>query len=323
MIRRPWREQAPPAAEPGGEAGELARAARLLVLRSRREASGLFAGNYRSAFRGGGLEFEESRAYVPGDDVRAIDWNATARRGEAFVKRFREERDQTLWLALDVSASMRFRSGERSKAHTAAHALALVTAAAVRAGDRSALVCFDSQLRCELPLGRGAAHGWRLIRAASLQAGASAGATDLEVALQGVRARARRRAVVILLSDFRDPRLLSGAAAPRLRSVLAELARRHDLVAGVVFDRRDAELPSAGPLRIADPERPGASFVLDSGSARVRERYHAAWLDWRRRLERELRGAGADLLWLPTGRSPLSPLARFFQERAARRARPC
>ncbi len=323
MIRRPWRGAAPPAPDPGGETRELARAARLLVLRSRREATGLFAGNYCSAFRGGGLEFEESRAYVPGDDVRDIDWNATARRGEAFVKRFREERDQTLWLALDVSGSMRFRSGERSKARTAAHALALVSAAAVRAGDRSALLCFDSRLRSELPPGRGAAHGWRLIRAASLAAGASAGATDLEVALRGVRARARRRAVVLLLSDFRDPRLLAGAAAPGLRGALAELARRHDLVAGVVFDPRDVALPNAGPLRIADPERPGTSLVLDSGSARVRERYRAAWLDWRERLERELRGAGADLLWLPTERSPLHALARFFQERAGRRARPC
>ena len=104
---------------------ELLRAARFLAVRSRREATGLFAGNYRSAFRGGGLEFEESRPYVAGDDVRSIDWNATARNDELFVKRFQEERDQTLLFALDVSASMQFGSAGRSKAATAAHALAM------------------------------------------------------------------------------------------------------------------------------------------------------------------------------------------------------
>ena len=116
---------------------DLARAARLLVLRSRREASGLFAGNYASAFRGGGLEFEESRPYASGDDVSSLDWSATARTGELYVKRFREERNQTLLLALDTSGSMAFGSTDRTKAETAAHALALVTAAASRAGDRT------------------------------------------------------------------------------------------------------------------------------------------------------------------------------------------
>ena len=125
----------------------LARAARLLVVRSRREATGLFAGNYVSAFRGGGLEFEESRPYAPGDDVRSIDWNATARHGETFVKQFREERDQTLHFALDVSGSMRFSSAGPSKAVTAAHALALLASAASRAGDRIGLVAFDARVR--------------------------------------------------------------------------------------------------------------------------------------------------------------------------------
>ena len=118
----------PERVEVSGE--ELLRAARILAVRSRRESTGLFTGNYLSAFRGGGLEFEESRPYVPGDDVRTIDWNATARNDELFVKRFREERDQTLLFALDVSASMRFGTAGRAKASTAAHALSLMAAAA-------------------------------------------------------------------------------------------------------------------------------------------------------------------------------------------------
>ncbi len=142
---------------------DLSRAARLLVVRSRREATGLFAGNYVSAFRGGGLEFDESRPYVPGDDVRSIDWNATARNGEPYVKRFREERDRTLLLALDVSASMRFGSAGRAMAATAAHAAALLAVAAGRAGDRVGLVAFDASVRTALPPARGDAHVWSLI----------------------------------------------------------------------------------------------------------------------------------------------------------------
>ena len=112
---------------------ELERAARLLEVRSRREASSAFSGGYRSAFRGGGIEFEESRPYLPGDDVRALDWNATARSGVPYVKRFREERDQTVLLAVDVSASMSFGSAGRAKAALAAHAAALIAAAALPA----------------------------------------------------------------------------------------------------------------------------------------------------------------------------------------------
>jgi uncharacterized protein (DUF58 family) len=300
--------------------GELQRAARILVLRSRREATGPFAGDYASAFRGGGLEFEESRPYVPGDDVRSIDWNATARGGEPFVKRFREERDQTLLFALDVSASMAWGSRGGPKSRTAAHALALMAAAAGRAGDRMGLVAFDDCVRAEVQSARGAVHGWRVIRAASLAGAASAGRTDLRAGLAAVRSRARRRAVVALFSDFRDPQLLPPEPAPaRLRAELADLARRHDLVAGVVYDVRDEEVPAAGPLRLADPEGGAGPRVLDTGSARVRRRYAEAWRAWRERLERELCAAGADVVWLRSDRSPLQALGRFFQERAARR----
>ena len=301
---------------------DLARAARLLTVRSRREATGLFAGNYASAFRGGGLEFEESRPYVPGDDVRTLDWNATARHGEPFVKLYREERDQTLVFALDVSASMRFGTAGQAKAGTAAHALALMAAAAGRAGDRVGLVAFDAVVRTQVPPGRGAAHTWRVIRSAVEAADASAGATSLAAGLRAARAGADRYATLIALSDFRDPALLDdGGGSSPLRAELADLARRHDVVAAILLDPREETLPSAGPVRIADPERPGVSLVLDTGSRRVRERYREACARRRQRLERELRRGGANLLWLRTDRSPFFALARFFRERAARRFR--
>jgi len=301
---------------------DLARAARLLVVRSRREATGLFAGNYASAFRGGGLEFEESRPYVPGDDVRTIDWNATARHAETYVKRFREERDQTLLFALDCSASMRFGSGVRSKAGTAAHALALLAAAAARAGDRVGLVAFDDALRAVVPPSRGVAHGRRVVETALGCAAAASGGTRLDVGLRALRASAPRRGVLVVLSDFRDERLLpdagSGAA---LHEALAELGRRHDLVAAVLLDRLEIAVPRVGSVRIADPERPGELRILDTGSRRVRSAWLAACAARRQRVAAGLRRAGADLLWLRTDQSPLHRLGGFFRERAARRPR--
>jgi uncharacterized protein (DUF58 family) len=293
---------------------DLARAARILVLRSRREATGLFAGNYVSAFRGSGREFDESRPYVPGDDIRSIDWNATARNQQPFVKRFREERDQTLLFALDVSGSMRFGTTGSSKAETAAQALALVVAAAGRAGDRSGAIAFGDSVRAEVPTGRGSSHGLRVIRAAVEWASQPEGPTRLAAGLRTIRTRARRRSVVFALSDFRDP----DRAA--VRAELAELAQRHDLIAAPILDPVDEELPRVGALRISDPERPGVTRVLHTSRPRTRRRYRAAALAWRARLEGDLRLAGAEVLWLRTDRSPLFALGRFFAERAARRA---
>jgi uncharacterized protein (DUF58 family) len=300
----------------GPEPAELARAARILTLRSAREASGLFAGDYRSAFRGGGVEFEESRPYVPGDDVRDLDWNATARTGEPYVKRFREERDLLLLIGLDVSASMRFGSTGRAKAAVAAHAAALLAAAAGAARDRVGLVAFDEVVRAEVPPGRGPAHPWRVVREAVERAGAAGGGTSLAVAVQALRDHARHRAVVVLLSDFRGD---SPERDPGARAALAALAGRHDVVALVVQDPRDEEIPSVGSVRLADPERPGRTLVLNTSSARARGAYRRAALRRRRSLERALRGAGCDLAWLRTDRDPLRELARFFRERARRR----
>ncbi len=291
---------------------ELERAVRLLAVRSRREVSSAFAGGYRSAFRGGGVEFEESRPYVPGDDVRSLDWNAMARTGEPWVKRFREERDQTLVLALDVSTSMRFGSHGRAKAAVAAHAAALVAAAASRAGDRVGLLCFDGGVRSEIAPARGEGHLWRVLRGVVAAAGAPGGGTSLADALTRVRGLASRRAVVLLLSDFRDDAFFADRAG------LVAVARHHDVVAGVLHDPREDALPDVGTVRLADAEGGGPGLVLRTGSRRVRARHRAACVVRRRALERRLRGDGADVLWLPTHRDPLLALARFFTRHHAR-----
>jgi uncharacterized protein (DUF58 family) len=298
---------------------DLARAARLLTMHSLREATGLFAGNYASAFRGGGLEFEESRPYIAGDDVRTIDWIATARSGQPFVKRFREERNQTLLFGLDVSASMRFGSVGPSKASTAAHAIALLAAAADRAGDRTGLVVFDTVAREEVPIGRGLGHTWNLIRSAVHAAARPDGRTDLAAAVRTLRRIARRHETIVVLSDFRDSH--AGLIVGGLRTALAGLPRRCDVVACVLTDPREESLPRAGRIRVTDPETPGASFVLDTGSRRARRAYRAACSARRARLDRELRRSGVESVWLPSDRSPLHTLGRFFHDRASRRSR--
>ena len=324
-ARRSGPVGAEPAPREAQEAARLARAARLLLVRSRRSA-GAISGVYTTAFRGGGVEFEELRPYVPGDDLRTIDWNATARTGEPWVKRFREERDQTLLLLVDVSASMGFGSQEAPKAAAAARAAGLLAAAATHARDRVGLVLFDEQVREEIAPARGDAHARRLLRALVAAGGAPAGGTGLAAALARARAHAlgRRRSIVFLVSDLRDDALLAagGTAAPAsaaaLAGELAAAARRHDLVAAVVHDPREDLLPDVGSVLVADPERPGAARLLRTGSPRVREAYRAAAAARRRAVERRLRGHGADVLFLSTHADPLRGLARFFRERAGR-----
>jgi uncharacterized protein (DUF58 family) len=295
----------------------VARAARVLWVRSRREATSWLVGGYASAFRGGGIEFEELRPYAPGDDVRAIDWNATARSGEAWVKRFREERAHTVLVLLDVSASMAFGTTGRTKLAVAAHAAALVAAAAGRAGDRVGLAAFAAGVRAAMPPARGAAHGWRLVRAIAGEAIRPEGATDLACAASWALAQARRRALVVLLSDFRDA-ALAGAAAGGGGSPLAALANRHELVSILVEDPRERALLAAGGLRLVDPERGGAPRLLPTG-ARRRARYAATAEARRRALVHRLRSEGADVLALSTAADPLRALVRFFHARADRR----
>ena len=289
----------------GAALAEITRAARLLWVRSRREATGWLVGGFESAFRGGGVEFEESRPYAAGDDVRSIDWNALARTGTPWVKRFREERSQLVLLGLDVSASMGFGTTGRTKLATAARAAALLAAAAGRAGDPVGLVVFADSVRGSLPPGRGDAHTWRVVRSAAEWSERAAGATSIRPFVDWVAAHARHRAIALLISDFRgfDPDL-------------SALANRHDLVAVHVEDPREQALLAAGGVRLRDPEGSGR-WVLATRRRR-RERYALAAAARRAALARRLRRTGADLLWLSTDADPLRAIARFFAARAAR-----
>jgi uncharacterized protein (DUF58 family) len=293
----------------GPSPASAARAARLLWVRSRRAATGWLVGGQTSPFRGGGVEFEELRPYAPGDDVRWIDWNATARSGAPWVKRFREERAHTVLVALDVSASMAFGSVGHRKLDAAAEAAAAVLAAAGQAGDRVGFLAFADRVRIDLPPARGDTHRWRMMRAVAEAAVRPDGATDLGLAVDWALRRARRRAIVVLVSDFRDPRLDGG--------LLGRLGVRHDLVSVVVDDPRERALVAAGTVRLTDPEG-GGGGVMGTG-ARGRARYAAAVEAHRRALRRRLRADGSDLLWLPSEGDPLRALVGFFRTRSAPR----
>lgn len=295
------------------------REARILELRCRREARAPFSGRYASAFRGGGLLFEESRPYVPGDDVRRMDWNAMARTGQPFVKHYREERNRTLELVLDASASMAFRPGADNPAHVAAHVAALLAAAAGRVGDRVGIVTCDETARRAVRPQRVPLHRGPIVETLAEAAARASGCAGLDDALAVLQRDVVSGSIVVVISDFRSPavRFADPIEAPRR---LAGLAARNELVCVVIEDPRVTSLPDVGRIRIGDPERPGVRRLVDSGDPAFRTRYAVESLARRRELGRVLRRAGSDVVFVRTDRDPLNALARFFERRAARSA---
>jgi uncharacterized protein (DUF58 family) len=246
-----------------------------------------------------------------------MDWNAMARTGLPFVKHHHEERNRTVQIVLDTSASMAFRSGRESLAGVAARVAGLLVAVAARAGDRVGLVTSGDATSGFIAPARGPAHAWRIARAVARAAERPAGEDGFEAAIERAAAALPADAVVFLISDFRtgrEPR----PGAPAAAGTLAALGARGDLVSVVLEDPRDRSLPDAGRVRIADPERPDRTLLLDTGDRRVRARYAEQARTRRRTLERALHRAGSDVVWLPADHDPLRVLARAFQERAAR-----
>jgi uncharacterized protein (DUF58 family) len=278
---------------------EELRQIRRLQLQAGRRVEGLLAGNYRSAFRGRGMEFEEVRPYVPGDDVRHIDWNVTARSGEAFVKEFREERQLVLVLVLDVSASVGFGSGGRDgrtdKALQQARIGAALAHAATQANDQVGLVAFARQVEGFIPPRRSRGHAWRVIRTAFSHRAQQRG-TDVGAAAEFLGRVLPRRAVICFLSDFLDPRPWDRA--------LASLGRRHRVNAFLLHDPRELALPAVGLLELEDSET-GRVMLVDA--ARVR-----GVLGVEARVQR-LRRAGAQVTAVGTGDDPFQRLEEHFR----------
>lgn len=286
---------------------EILRRVQDLQLTARRSVTEWFAGEYKSVFRGQGMEFDEVRLYQPGDEIRSIDWNVTARSGECFVKRYSEERELTVLFLFDLSASGFLGTTGRSKWDVAIEAAAIVLYSALRNGDRVGLVTFAADVLDYLPPRKGKSQTLRLIRHL-VGARLRSGATDLNAPLEFLNRVQKRRAVVFLVSDF---------LAPFPRRMLGITQRRHDLTALTVRDRRELELPDVGLVSLRDPET-GAVWQVDTGSAQVRAAFARQSVERERQLSAELQKLGIDRLALDTQGNPGAALRRFFAVRGAR-----
>jgi uncharacterized protein (DUF58 family) len=285
---------------------EILKRVKAIELRSRGLVTSLFAGEYRSVFRGQGMEFAEVRAYDFGDDYRAIDWNVSARLGTPYIKTFTEERELTLLLVVDQSGSTHF-GVPRTKAAIAVEVASVLALAAANQNDRVGALLFAERVERVVPPGKGRRHALRVIR--DLVAFAPEGRrTDLAAALRYATALLRHRSIVVVLSDF----LAKGWEQP-----LRQLAVRHDVVAIAVEDAREHDLPDAGWLELEDAES-GRRLMVDTGNRIARGRLRALAARLREERARALAAAGVDQVLLDTREDYAPPLRRAFAARARR-----
>lgn len=295
-----------PSSQDGGLAPELLARVRAIELRARRLVNTLFLGEYHAVFRGRGIEFDELRPYVPGDDLRSLDWKALARTGEPFIRRYREDRDLTVIFLVDISPSQFAGAAPTPKAALAAEIAAVLALAAIRNNDRVGALLFAAEAERYLRPAGGSTHVLRLIREI-LWARPRTRGTSISAALAYLIGVHRRRATVFLISDFLAP-----IEPARLRAA----ARRHDIIAITVRDPVDEHLPDVGIVTLADAES-GNAVEVDTSSPAVREAYAARVRELdaaRRRLLRELR---VDEIPAMVGTDYVPELLRFFRRRGA------
>ena len=286
---------------------EVIRQIRRLQLKARRAVEDLLGGEYHSVFKGTGIAFEEVREYLPGDDIRAIDWNVTARMGHPFIKRFIEERELTVMLVVDCSGSNRFGTRVQQKREVAAELAAVLAFSAISNNDRVGLVEFTDRVERFVPPRKGTRHVLRLIRDVLFFQPGHRG-TSLREGLDFLNRVLHRRSVVFLLSDFLDH---------GYERALKRTGRRHDLVAVRISDPREEDLPAVGLLELEDAET-GGRRLLDTNSRAVRDAYRAAARARQEALRQLTRSARIDLIEVATDGGHLDALIRFFRLRERR-----
>jgi uncharacterized protein (DUF58 family) len=286
---------------------ELARSVRHIEITSRKAVTASFAGEYKSAFKGRGIEFDEVRDYVPGDDVRTIDWKVSARMGHLHTRRYVEERELTVVLLVDLSGSGSFGSGTRTKNELAAEISAILAFSAIQNKDRVGLVVFTDSVEKFVPPRKGTTHVLRLIR--EILAFQAAGTrTGIRAALETFAALLKRRAVVFLVSDFIDE---------GYERELKVAAKKHDLIAISLRDPRETELPAVGLVSFEDAET-GGPVLVDTTSPAVRAAFQAAQAERERALKELFVSAGIDHIPITVGEDHVSSLSHFFMARERR-----
>jgi uncharacterized protein (DUF58 family) len=318
-------------------ASDLLAAVRRIEVRTNRLVNDTMVGGYLSHFKGRGMDFEELREYIPGDEVRDIDWNVTFRMGRPFVKRYREERELAFVLAVDISASSAFGSLRLSKREFAAEIAGTLAVSATRSSDKAALLLFSDQVELFLPPRKGRRHILRLIRE-MLSFEPRHSGTNISAALAFLNRVLHRRAIVFLLTDFLhspfqktetgdaggSPAAAAAGSAgggSGQRDIVQEIGltnARHDLVCIHLSDPRESSLPPAGLITLEDAET-GELLEVDSSRAVVREKFAATNAERLAQLDRALRRAGVDTMRFSTAEPFAQTLQRFFETRRGRR----
>ena len=311
---------------------ELLKKIRQIEIRTRRLVQESMAGQYHSAFRGTGMDFDEVREYQPGDEVRAIDWNVTARMNHAFVKKFREERELTVLLIVDLSASLHFGSGDQSKRELAAEIASVLAFSAVRNQDRVGLLLVTESVEKFIPPRKGRRHVLRVIRDILCHEPRWRG-TSLNGALEFANQILNHRAVVIIVSDFlgetspsrqevlahiRRKALHSETLGRLSQSVLRQTSRKHDVVAVQIGDLRETALPALGRLVLQDAET-GEIVEINSSDRRRREAFESRAGRAQEELDRLFLSSKVDAIHVRTGQPYERELTRFFHDREIRR----
>jgi uncharacterized protein (DUF58 family) len=286
---------------------EILRQVKLLELRTRGLVNSLFTGEYRSVFKGQGMEFSEVREYQPGDEVRSIDWNVTARMRKPYVKRYIEERELTVMLVVDLSGSERFGTRKRFKSELASELAAVLAMSAIRNNDRVGAVLFTDRIEHVVPPRKGRRHALRLMR--DLLAFEPIGTgTDIVAAVDYAGKMLVHKAIIFLVSDFQEA---------DLEHPLKLLAQRHDVVAVTVDDPSEHELPDLGLARFVDPES-GETLDVDTSDPDVRARFAEAVAEETAARKRLLRRLAIDEIPLHTDGGVVDPLIKFFRTRETR-----
>jgi uncharacterized protein (DUF58 family) len=303
---------------------EILKKIRQIELRTNRLVNETLGGQYHSVFKGQGMNFEEVREYQPGDEVRTIDWNVTARMNHPFVKKFVEERELTLMLVVDASASGLFGSGEQSKRELAAEIASVLAFSAIRNNDKVGLILFTDEVEKYMPPKKGRRHVLRVIREILFFEPKRRG-TNLNGALDFLNRVTAHRAITVVISDFLEPAEIDPArerqrsGAPLFSTALRQANRRHDVVAVQIIDPHETELPALGRLILQDAETGDVVEVNTSGA--TRRAFAEQQRQWQSELDRLLRSARVDAIQLRTNASYAAALGRFFETRERRRMR--
>ncbi len=288
---------------------ELLKKVKQIEISTRHVVNEVFSGEYHSVFKGRGMEFAEVREYQPGDDVRTIDWNVSARMGHPYIKQFEEERELTVMLLVDVSSSGSFGTTMQQKREVAAELSAVLAFSAIKNNDKVGLIIFSDKIDKFIPPHKGKKHGLRVIREILFHKPQES-ATDLSKALEYLSRVVKRRSTVFLISDF---------LTENYEKALHVANRKHDIIALSITDPREITLPDVGMIDLEDAET-GESLLIDTGSRMIRDGFYHDALNMHSKRDTFFKSIGVDHINILTDRSYVEPITRFFRMRAKRLA---